>query len=187
MPLHRQSPPTALTITPDALAEHLRLPHSAPETEQTTELTTLIRAATTAIERRIDSALVSQEWLWRTISWCQPIPLGPVISVESVALVDPTGTSTPWIGWYLAKGLARPHISALPGASAPTIPTGSHAEIRFTAGYGPDPEDIPEDLRHAVTLMAAHFYENREATTDPRTPLPLGVASLIAPHRPIRL
>ncbi len=187
MPLHRQSPPTALAVTPNALADHLRLPQSAPETDQTNELTTLIRAATTAIERRIDGALIAQDWLWRTIAWNNPVPLGPVITVSSVTLVDPTGTRTPWTGWHLAKGLARPHIAPLPGSSAPTIPTGSHAEIRFTAGYGPDPEDIPEDLRHAVTLMSAHFYENREATTDPRTPLPLGVASLLAPHRPIRL
>jgi len=184
MTLYRQSPPASLVIAPDALAEHLRLPHAAPETEQTTELTTLIRVATTAIERRLDTALMTQEWLWRSRNLEAPFPLAPVISVDSVELIAPTGARTLWTGWTLNRGAPRPRLSA---PSFPWLPMDGHAEIRFTAGYGPAADDTPEDLRHAVTLLAAHFYENREATTDTRTPLPLGVASLVAPYRPIRL
>jgi len=184
MLLTRLTPPASLAIAADALAEHLRLPHAAPETEQTTELTTLIRAATTATERRIDAALIAQDWLWRTGTFAESLPLAPVIAVQSVEIVTRTGTRIPWSGWSLAQGSPRPRLAA---ASFPSLPTDGHAEIRFTAGYGTTADAIPEDLRHAVTLLAAHFYENREATTDPRAPLPLGVAGLLAPYTPIRL
>lgn len=184
MSLIRQSPPPSLVVAPDALAEHLRLPHAAPETEQTVELATLIRAATAAIERRLSTALVAQGWLWRTADPAHPLPLSPVISVDGVEIVGLQDTRTPWTGWTLARDMATPRLAA---RSFPSIPTGGHVEIAFTAGYGPAPDAVPEDLRHAVTLMAAHFYEHRTATDDPRTPLPLGVAGLLAPYRPIRL
>ncbi len=184
MPLIRQSPPAILPLTPDALAEHLRLPHAAPETEQSGELTILIRAATTAIERRLDAALIAQDWLWRTDSLAPPLPLAPLISVQSVAVLAPDGVRTPWTRWRIAHGHPRPCIVGRP---VPTLPVDGHYEVHFTAGYGTTAEAIPDDLRHAVTLLAAHFYENREATTDTRTPLPFGVGSLLAPHRPIRL
>jgi len=71
--------------------------------------------------------------------------------------------------------------------SWPPIPNGGHAEIRLAAGFGIAPEDVPEDLRQSVLLLAAHLYENREAVSAPLVEIPLGVASLIAPYRPIRL
>jgi len=184
MSLTRQSPPATLAVTPDALAEHLRLPHAAPETEQTVELVTLVKAATAAIERRLDTALVAQGWLWFTADPARPLPLAPVLSVESAEIVDRHGTRTPWTGWTLARDGPGPRLAA---RSFPSIPTDGHVEIAFTAGYGTAPEAVPDDLRHAVTLMAAHFYEHRTATDDPRTPLPLGVAALLAPYSPIRL
>jgi len=184
MPLIRQSPPAILPLTPAALAEHLRLPHAAPETEQTVELITLIRAATTAIERRLDAALIAQDWLWRTGDLTAPLPLAPLVSVQSVVIVASDDTRTPWTGWRIAHGHPRPCIVGRP---IPALPPDGHFEVDFTVGYGSTAEAIPDDLRHAVTLLAAHFYENREATTDTRTPLPFGVGSLLAPHRPIRL
>lgn len=45
--------------------------------------------------------------------------------------------------------------------------------------------DVPEDLREAVRLLAAHLYENREATIFGVSvaPIPLGFDDLIRPHR----
>lgn len=81
----------------------------------------------------------------------------------------------------------RPRLTTGPQRSWPKIPHGGYAAIRFIAGFGPDASDIPADLRHAVLMLAAHYFEHREAATHPLTPLPLGVGSLLAPHRPIRL
>ena len=184
MPLIRQSPPAALALDPDALAEHLRLPHAAPETDQTLELVALIRAATTAIERRLDTALIEQTWLWRTPTLANPLPLAPLVSVNAIETVAPDHTRAPVTGWHVLRGSPRPRIG---GDPHPAPPSGGHYEVSFTAGYGTTGEAVPDDLRHAVTLLAAHFYENREATTDPRAPLPFGVGGLLAPYRSIRL
>jgi uncharacterized phiE125 gp8 family phage protein len=55
------------------------------------------------------------------------------------------------------------------------------------AGYGPEWSDLPEDLAQTVFLLAAHFYEFRHATSGSGEDIPIGVASLIAPYRNVRL
>ena len=57
-------------------------------------------------------------------------------------------------------------------------------------GYGLDdmialPDGAPEDLEHAVYLLAADWYENREATITGTiiAPLPFGVREILAEHR----
>ncbi len=184
MSLHRQSPPASLVIEPDALAEHLRLPHAAPETDQTVELIALVRAATAAIERRLDTALIAQDWLWRTRAPDACLPLAPVISVNDIHVVARDGSRTPWTGWTLDRSVPCPRLVV---DARPRLNDGSHVEVLLTAGYGASAGDVPDDLRHAVMLLAAHFYENREATAESRAPLPLGVAALVAPYRAIRL
>lgn len=45
---------------------------------------------------------------------------------------------------------------------------------------------VPADLKEAVTMLAAHWYENREATLVgvSMVPVPLGFDDLIRSHRP---
>ncbi len=47
------------------------------------------------------------------------------------------------------------------------------------------PTGTPNDLEHAVLMLAAHWYENREGTLVGVTAqeLPLGVAEIIRNHR----
>jgi len=185
--LARVIPPTAQPISPADLAEHLRLPSAAPETDQTHELARLILAATRLIEARLDMALIEQVWRWRITSWCNPvIPILPAIRVESADIIDEAGVLTPLAHLTIEPAATRPRLAVMEGAWPP-IPPGGHAEIRFASGFGSSPDDIPDDLRHAVQLLAAHFYENREAASSSLTAIPLGVASLLAPYRPIRL
>jgi uncharacterized phiE125 gp8 family phage protein len=54
----------------------------------------------------------------------------------------------------------RPKIVARSGL-LPSLPTGGRVRLTFEAGFGPVWEDVPADLRQAVMLLAAHFYENR--------------------------
>lgn len=59
---------------------------------------------------------------------------------------------------------------------------GGEAEIRFTAGFGASWGDVPSDLRQAVMMLAAHFYENRNAQPDTGG-LPFGVLVLLEAYR----
>lgn len=43
---------------------------------------------------------------------------------------------------------------------------------------------VPAAVKHAILLLAGHFYNNREATAERGTiVLPLGVSMLIEPYR----
>jgi uncharacterized phage protein (predicted DNA packaging) len=47
---------------------------------------------------------------------------------------------------------------------------------------------LPPALHHAILLLVALYYDNREAITDgAERPLPFGVSRLIAPYREVSL
>lgn len=182
------TPPAAPAVPVETLAEHLHLSTGAPELDESATLERLIAAATLAIERRISGALIMQTWRWRIGTWdCDPVlPLTPVAGIGSVGIVDTDGAVTPWTGWVLGHS-APQRLLTRRGETRPPIPRDGAAEIVFTAGYGVGWSDVPGDLRQAIVLLAAHYYEHREAAGEAMTSLPYGVGGLIAPYRPIRL
>jgi len=178
--------PAALAVPTATLAEHLHLNTTAPELDETATLERFIEAASAVIERHVQIALITQTWRWTTQTWCRPLPLSPVAAIESIEIIDPEGTSETWDGWFLVHA-PRPRIGTRKGQARPQIATDGYAQITFTVGYGTGWTDVPPDLRHAVTLLAAHYYENRGGQGDQHTPLPSAVNNLIARYRPIRL
>lgn len=47
-----------------------------------------------------------------------------------------------------------------------------------------DPPEVPADVRHAIMMLASHFYLNREATSpESFSTIPFGVWDLIEPYR----
>jgi uncharacterized phiE125 gp8 family phage protein len=89
--------------------------------------------------------------------------------------------------WSVLRDSQRPRIVGRFGRNLPRIPRGGHAEIRFTAGYGEDWGAAPADLRQAVFLLAAHYYESRSDAGGPSGAMPFGVLVLIEAHRAMRL
>ena len=68
--------------------------------------------------------------------------------------------------------------------------TAAKARIEASLGFKIDdetefPTGTPDDLTLAVLMLAAHYYENREATVVGVTAqvMPLGVTSIIADYR----
>lgn len=66
--------------------------------------------------------------------------------------------------------------------------TANGIEIEWVAGFGDTSEAVPGDFKHAILLLCSHWIEHTEAVVgvdnrDSSTPLPLGVAELIGPHR----
>ena len=184
--LEQLTPPGAFAVPIETVADHLTLNTAAPELDETKTLERLIEAATAAIERQTQTALIMQTWRWTTESWCTPLPLNPVAAIENIEVIDASGVATDWTGWFLIHGTPQ-RIGTRKGQVRPTIPEGGYARIILTAGYGTGWTDIPADLRQAVTLLAAHWYENREAAANQLAPLPFGLTSLLAPYRPVRI
>ena len=94
-----------------------------------------------------------------------------------------SGVETLWptTRYRLLTDLHRPKIAG----DLPEIPYGGHALVRFEAGFGPSWSSIPADLRQAVFLLAAEYYEHRHSAPEPA--LPPTIAALLDPWRSLRI
>jgi uncharacterized phiE125 gp8 family phage protein len=183
-------PPEALPIA--EFRAHLRLGTGFPDDGlQDGVLEAALRAALAAIEGRTSKALYTRTFEWRIEAWRdlsrQALPLAPVSLIRSLAVIDRFGTATvadP--GAYgLVEDTHRPAVIST-GFLLPQIPVAGVVEIVFDAGFGPAWGDIPADLRQAVLLLAAEYYERR-LDAGSETGWPAGVHAVLARWRPVRL
>jgi len=180
-------PQAALPIA--AFRDHLRLGTGfADDALQDDLLADTLRAALAAVEGRTGKALIARDFslvvqAWRDLA-VQELSRAPVAAILSFAITDRQGADTiiDAARYVLREDAHRPALEAT-GLVLPAIPVGGAARITFTAGFGAW-EDVPPDLRRAVLLLAAHYYEDRAAES---APIPGEIAALIAPHRPVRL
>jgi uncharacterized phiE125 gp8 family phage protein len=175
------------------LKEHLRLGTGFAETDlQDSVLVSFLRAALAAIEARCSRALIARGFLLTLDGWAgagaQPLPIAPVAGVTEVAVIDALGATTVLdpAAYRLQQDSFQPKLRPT-GARLPAVPSGGGVEIRFEAGYGPDFAAVPDDLKQAVLLLAAHYYEFRHETALGQGCMPFGVTSLIARYRPVRM
>ena len=110
-------------------------------------------------------------------------------SVASITLVEPDGSETVVDpeAWSVLRDAQRPRLVGRFGRSLPRIPRAGHAEVRFNAGFGEAWEAVPADLRQAVFLLAAHFYESRSEGNAVAGSMPFGVLVLIEAYRATRI
>jgi len=171
-----------------AFRAHLRLGTGfADEATGDALLVQYLRGALAAIEARTGKALMQRDfrlilpcWRWPD---AQALPVAPVSAVASVTLVDAAGVPEVVDAdrWRLVVDRHRPQIVAA-GAVLPMAPTGGRIEVDFTAGFG-DWADLPDDLRQAVLLLAAQYYEGRTGGAA----LPGSVTALLARWVPLRV
>ncbi|PCJ76669.1 MAG: hypothetical protein COA53_00095 [Rhodobacteraceae bacterium] len=179
---------TTLDLPIRAFAEHLKLGSGfADDGSEDAVLEVCLRSAMAAIEVRIGKALMTRSFSWELTRWgadgVQVLPIAPVAVVNSVTLVDRVGAETvvDAAGYTLERDSHRPKIIG----SLPRIPDGGRAILAFDAGFG-NWDAVPADLRQAVLLQAAGFYENR-AGEGRVNGMPFGVSALIEAYRPIRI
>jgi uncharacterized phiE125 gp8 family phage protein len=185
-----QVPEAALPV--DALKAHLRMGSGFSEDAvQDGVIASFLQAALAAIEGRTGKALISRDFLyvlnvWRT-SEAQVLPLAPVSAVTRVDLLDSAGIASEadTLSYRLEQDETVPRIVPVTGC-LPSPATGGRIEVRFVAGFGAF-ADVPSDLKQAVLLLAAHYYEYRDETSLAEGCMPFGVTSLIARYRQIRL
>jgi uncharacterized phiE125 gp8 family phage protein len=180
---------------PVSLAEakaHLRVDTDAEDVL----IASLIVTSRLHIEAALGLAMLTQSWILLLDRWPDlaevRLPLRPVQNIASVRVYDASGSPvTLSANAYRLDGAGVParlirqrgHAWPVPGID------GNGIEITFTAGFGDAPVDVPEPLRHAVLLLVAHWYENREPVElgSPTTPIPADVSALLAPYRTLRL
>ncbi len=176
----------------EAFRAHLRLGTGfADDAIQDEVLESYLRAAIAAIEARLGKALIMRAFRLELTAWAdgarQPLPVAPVRDVTSVTLLDRAGVETVVTParFELKRDTHRPVVVGSAG-NLPKVPSGGGVEIEFQAGFGAFWEAVPADLRQAVFLLAAHYYENRRDTSGSSGFMPFGVMMLLEPHRNIR-
>ncbi len=176
----------------EAFRAHLRLGTGfADDAIQDEVLESYIRAAMAAIEARLGKALIIRDFRLQLTGWTngghQAFPVAPVQAVTSVVVLDRFGAPNVVAPerYDLEPDTHRPHLVAA-GSAFPTVTSGGSVEIVFEAGFGADWDAVPSDLRQAVFLLAAHYYENRRDTSGSSGLMPFGVMMLLEPHRNIR-
>ncbi|MEM9577234.1 MAG: head-tail connector protein [Pseudomonadota bacterium] len=187
------------TTVPDAalpvedFKAHLRLGTGfGSETTQDEVLIGFLRAAISAIEARTGKVLIERAFSWTLSFWrdrdAQGLPLAPIREITRVAMVDRSGTQTeiPNTSYWLEEDSQRPRLRAA-GTSLPQIPNGGSVVVEFEAGFGATWDDTPPDLKQAVLMLAAHYYEYRHEMPFGDGAMPFGVASLIERYKVMRL
>jgi len=152
----------------------------------------LVKAARECVESATNRRLITQSWCFYADKVPAPpqfiLPLAPIQRVDWVRLWDASDVGTVLAAAaYLSDTVSEPARVLLTNASAITLRPYNAVEIAFTCGYGADGSAVPEPLRQAVKLLAAHWYENRIAVVDAGQvrfdELPMGVQYLLASYR----
>ncbi|RFU13189.1 hypothetical protein DZD18_08460 [Rhodobacteraceae bacterium W635] len=171
------------------LTDHLRLASGfADDGSQDAQLESCLRAALAAIEARIGKALFQRGFSWHLSHWQSPqeqvLPVAPVAMIDSVKLVSRAGVETQLDpdSYSLRLDAHRPAIVAV--SKLPSPSSGGSIEMEFTAGFGADWHGVPADLRQAVLLQAAEYYD---AQGTGGAGMACGVAVLIEPYRSVRM
>ena len=184
-------PPSALPV--DEFKAHLRLGSGfSDESLQDGVLESFLLAAMSAIEARTGKVLIERAFSWTLSHWrnaqMQGLPVAPVTQVTGVTLVDRQGDAVTVApsAYRLVQDHQRPALRPL-GSCLPGVPDQGSVVIGFVAGFGAAWSDVPADLRQAVLMLAAHYYEYRHDTSLSSGCMPFGVTSLLERYRPVRL
>lgn len=179
-----------LAVTESELEEHINLEDGHPET--TPFLEALIKSAQQRIERATARALTQTDYLLTLDDFPAEIQLGrdPIESVASIEYLD-----TDW-NWqtlatteYFVSGIGSNFgVRVRPAKDKQWPDAGSinaNVKVTFRAGYGASAADVPADLKSAVLMLAAHLYENREATLVGVNvqDMPMGVEEVVDSYR----
>lgn len=176
-----------------AFRDHLRTGSGfADDAVQDVFLETVLRAALSAIEARTGKALMTRNFRWTISGWRSPdaqaLPVAPVVEITGLKLIGRSGDETPFdlACVQLIEDTQRPVLRSV-CHSLPRIPAGGMAELSFVAGYSQTWEELPDDLKLAVMVLAAYFYENRGDASVEDGNVPLPVKLLTERYRTVRI
>ena len=175
--------PTADPVTTAWVKTHSRIDGSADDSM----IAQFITTATNLLEETCGVKLMSQTVELRLDKFLDsPFELDcwPIQSVTSVKYDDSDGDEQ-----TLAAGKYDTDLSTWRGRIRATDTWPSTKEgfnrvrIRMVAGYA-TADDVPDKFKQGITLLAAHWYENREAPISGTIhDIPYGVRALVMPAR----
>jgi uncharacterized phiE125 gp8 family phage protein len=178
MSLRLITPPTEYPVTQAEAKMQCRVDGS----DENSLIDTYIAAATAHVESVTGRAIMDQTWelVQDDFSDAIMLPKGPVQSITSVSYYDTSEVlQTVSASDYVLDNVSDPAwLVAAEDFDWPEVADGvNNVIIRFVAGYDPD-SNAYKELRAAILLLVAHFYDNRSTGT-----FPDAVQSLLTNHR----
>jgi uncharacterized phiE125 gp8 family phage protein len=151
----------------------------------------LIAGARVHVEAQTRRALITQSWRLIRDAWpdngriaITPAPL-QALNAARVYRLDGTTQAIDPAAFAVDRASAPPVLAFSPGVLPAPGRVVAGIEIDVTVGHGDAPEDVPADLRQAIRILVAHWYENRGliAVGNSVAVLPQTATALILPHR----
>jgi len=176
---------TTCPFTTDEIKLHLKVTTAADDAL----IAQIMLAATTAAEHYQRRTYITRERVYYLDAFPRIIrpPYSPLVTVEKIEYYDTNGTLQ-----ELAPANYRKDIDTEPGrvteAYNCTWPdtramTGA-VIVTYTSGYGALSTNVPDDIRLAIKMMVAHFYEHRESVSPEQMyEVPMGVKDLLEMRR----
>jgi uncharacterized phiE125 gp8 family phage protein len=191
MPLVMTSPPATEPVTVADAKAHMRIDGS----DEDILIASLLLTSRLHIETALRLALITQSWTLRLDRWPPgrdvKLPLSPLRSVDEVRVKNPSGGAVVVAAEsYLVDVASRPARlvwnNVIP--PIPKVPING-IEIDLTVGFGADGDSVPAPLKHAILMLAAHWYEHRDPAEIGMdgARIPDAVSNLINPFRTIQL
>lgn len=121
------------------------------------------------VEKENDLALITQTWKLSLERFWSEIRIykWPVQSITSVKYLNAGGTLTTVATtvWEHNLKLRPPLVVLKPNQAWPDVTDTrpGAVEIEFVAGYGDNPEDVPQNIRDYMLIKIADAYEFRES------------------------
>jgi uncharacterized phiE125 gp8 family phage protein len=167
--LVRVTAPAALPISVAEAKTQMRVEGN----DDDTIIERLVNAAVAFVDVQgvLGRAMITQTWG----EWLAPNPstvmlsLGPVQSVSAIKYYDIDGVlQTATLADFNVFGTPN-RITITPKTSKawPITQTRDDAiKIEYVVGYGSTSASVPQTVRHALLMLVAHWYENRETTQE---------------------
>ncbi|HZP70640.1 MAG TPA: head-tail connector protein [Pseudolabrys sp.] len=178
------APPAAEPLTLAEAKAFLRVETA----EDDALIAALIAAARLHVETQAGLALITQGW--RMVLDCWPgsgritVRPGPLRALTGARVFDFDGEAHALDTQAFVPDAGASSLAFMPWALPVPTRLAAGIELDVTVGFGDAAADVPEPLRQAIRLLAAHWYENRAAVPGhDSAPLPPGAAALIAAYR----
>lgn len=157
-----ESEPRAEPVTRAELAAQLRIRSNAFDAE----FTRIIAAARGFVETLANVVMIERVFDWRMDRFpCGKIvlPRAPLQSVTSITYRDGDDAvqTLDSAEYRVVTDSVRGFVESVDGWPS-TYNRSAAVTVRFVAGFGDLPEDVPQTLRQAVLLAAAHMFENKQ-------------------------
>lgn len=189
----RLSKPTQVLVSLADLKKHLEVEHGEDD-----GLITGLGAAAyehlTGIDTLWQRVWLQERWrdYWPDFSRRPLLRMAPVIGLFRVTYINTAGTEMliKPEACRTMREAAGVRVVFNQGFELPTDVADRDDAVRidYEAGYGPEPDDVPAPVKHAVKLLVGHWYRNRDevivSQASPKS-IPLGVTALMMPFRRI--